>query len=135
MQEAIRLAGAESFINKLHDGVNTILGEDAVKLSGGQRQRLDLARALIRKSPILILDEPTSSLDAESEEMFKRTLDRIRKHTNTIIIIVAHRLASISDADQIIVLNNGIVEAASKHSDLLKHEGWYSKAWKMQLSI
>ena len=132
VQEAIRIAGAEEFINKLPQGVETIIGEDAVKLSGGQRQRLDLARALVRKAPILILDEPTSNLDAESEDLFRQALQRIRRESNITIIIVAHRLAGISDADQIVVLNQGIVEDIDKHDELIKKKGWYAKSWKMQ---
>jgi ABC-type multidrug transport system fused ATPase/permease subunit len=135
VQEALLMSGAEEFVNKLPQGIETIIGEDAIKLSGGQRQRLDLARALVRKSAVLILDEPTSNLDAESEDSFKSTLQRIRNEENIIIIIVAHRLASIADADQIVVLNQGAVEDIGKHNDLLKKGGWYAKAWKMQSSI
>ncbi len=134
IQEAVYLAGAKDFINQLPQGFDTVLGEDAVRLSGGQRQRLDLARALVSKSSILILDEPTSNLDAESEEKFNKALSRIRSNTDTTIIIVAHRLASISDADKIIVLNQGKVESSGVHSELLNQNGWYAKAWKMQLS-
>ena len=132
IREAARLAGAEGFINKLPNGFDTVIGEDAVKLSGGQKQRLDLARALVRKASILILDEPTSNLDAESEELFRQVLHGIRKETDTTIIIVSHRLASIFDADNIIVLNQGMVEASGLHSELLSQNGWYNKAWKMQ---
>jgi ABC-type multidrug transport system fused ATPase/permease subunit len=131
--DAVRLAGAEDFINKLPNGLYTIIGEDATKLSGGQKQRLDLARALIKKAPILILDEPTSNLDAESEEIFKQVICRIRRETNTTIIIVAHRLAGISDANNIVVLNQGVVEMMGTHSELLSQNGWYNKAWKMQV--
>jgi len=131
--EAARLSGAEGFINLLPEKFDTILGEDAVNLSGGQRQRLDLARALVKKAPILILDEPTSNLDAESEEMFKQALSDIYKEKNTTIIIIAHRLASISAADRIVVLNHGKVEAAGSHLELLRNRsGWYAKAWKIQ---
>jgi ABC-type multidrug transport system fused ATPase/permease subunit len=129
--EAARLAGAEEFINKLPKKFDTVLGEDAVKLSGGQRQRLDLARALVGKAEILILDEPNSNLDAESEKKFKKVLTRIREETNTTIIIVAHRLASISDADKIVVLSQGTVQDSGVHADLLE-KGWYAKAWKIQ---
>jgi ABC-type multidrug transport system fused ATPase/permease subunit len=132
VQEAVRIAGAEEFINKLPQGIETVIGEDAIRLSGGQRQRLDLARALVRKASILVLDEPTSNLDAESEDLFRQALQRIRKEENITIIIVAHRLASIADADQIVVLNQGAVEDMGKHNNLLKREGWYAKAWKMQ---
>jgi len=131
IQKAIQLAGAD-FIDNLPDGIETIIGEDAVKLSGGQRQRLDLARALIKESPILILDEPTSNLDAESEEVFKNVLNKIRRKKKVMIIIVSHRLASISDADNIIVLNKGMVNEFGTHSELLSRNGWYSKAWNSQ---
>ncbi len=133
LQDAVQLAGAEEFINKLPKGLNTIIGDDAVKLSGGQRQRLDLARALIKKSKILILDEPNSNLDIESEKIFTKVLRKIQKETNTTIIIVAHRLQSIADADQIIVLNQGRIDATGAHNELLKQRGWYAKAWKMQI--
>jgi len=126
---AANLAGAEEFISKLPQGFDTNLGEDAVKLSGGQKQRLDLARALVRKAPILILDEPTSNLDAESEAIFSKVISRIRDNTNTTIIIVSHRLESISDADNIIVLNHGKVESSGVHVELLRENGWYAKAW------
>ncbi len=132
MQKAVYLAGATDFINQLPEKFDTNLGEDAVRLSGGQRQRLDLARALVRSAPILILDEPTSNLDAESEEMFRKALVRIRKETNTIIIIVAHRLLSIYIADNIIVLNQGVVESSGSHLELLEKSEWYSNAWKVQ---
>ncbi len=134
IQVAARMAGVEEFVNQLPQGYATILGEDAVKLSGGQRQRLDLARALVRKAKILILDEPTSNLDAESEEIFKKILSRIRKETNTIIVVVAHRLASIADADKIVVLSQGMVEGIGCHRDLLKKNNWYAEAWKVQES-
>jgi len=132
LQEAAHLAGAKKFIDLLPLGFETLLGEDAIKLSGGQRQRLDLARALVSKAEILIFDEPTSNLDAESEELFKQVLTRIHKETNITIIIVVHRLASIINADQIVVLNQGTVEDIGEHAELLKKKGWYSKAWKMQ---
>ncbi len=130
--EAAKLAGALDFINQLPQGFDTILGDDAIKLSGGQRQRLDLARALLKKAPILILDEPTSNLDAESEEIFKQVLGKIRQDKNTTIVIVTHRLASISDADNIVVLNKGVVKESGTHLDLLNQDMWYANAWKSQ---
>lgn len=132
IEEAIYLAGAESFVNKLPQGIDTIVGEDAIQLSGGQRQRLDLARTLVGSAKVLILDEPTSNLDAESEDMFKKVLTQLRRDEGTLIIIVAHRLASIMDADQIVVLNQGKIESIGTHSELLSQKGWYSQAWKVQ---
>ncbi len=130
--EAANLAGAEEFINKLPQGFDTVLGEDAIKLSGGQRQRLDLARALVGKSKILILDEPTSNLDVESEDAFKQVIAGICNNTNTTVIIVTHRLSSILDADNIAVLNKGKIESSGTHLELLGQNGWYAKAYKMQ---
>jgi len=130
--EAAQLAGADAFIEQLPEKYDTLLGEDAIRLSGGQRQRLDLARALVRKAPLLILDEPTSNLDAESESAFCRVIARIRKQTDTTIIIVSHRLSSIATADLIVVLSQGRIDAQGVHSDLLEQSGWYAKAWKMQ---
>ena len=127
-----KLSGSEDFINHLPQKLDTVLGEGSVKLSGGQNQRLDLARALIKKSDILILDEPTSSLDIESEIKFKQILNKIREETNTTIIIVTHRLSSVYDADKIIVLSDGKVEVTGNHSELIKGQNWYSRVWKMQ---
>jgi len=132
IREAAKLAGADKFIGQLPDGYDTLLGEDAVNLSGGQRQRLDLARALVRNASILILDEPTSNLDAESEEAFRQALRRIRNETETTIIIVAHRLASVVDADQIVVLNQGRVDAIGNHVELISQDGWYLDSWVLQ---
>ena len=132
VQEAIRISGVKEFSDQLPQGLETVLGEDAVKFSGGQRQRIDLARAIVRKAEILILDEPTSNLDAESERVFKKALSRIREEMNTTIIIVSHNLASIKDADQIIVLNKGAIEAMGKHDELIGVKGWYAKAWNIQ---
>ena len=132
IRRAIILSGSEEFIDKLPKGIDTVLGEDAIRLSGGQRQRLDLARALVRNSAILILDEPTSNLDAESERAFKKVLSRIHQETNTTIIIVAHRLSSITEADQIVVLKKGMVESVGSHAELIKKKGWYAEACKIQ---
>ena len=130
--EAAKLAGVDTFIDRLPDGYDTFLGEDAVRLSGGQKQRLDLARTLVSEPQIMIFDEPTSNLDVDSEEMFRKTIERIRRKTNTTIIIVAHRLSSIFDSDQIIVLNQGRVESTGKHIDLIQQGGWYERAWAIQ---
>jgi len=131
VREAARLAAADRFILQLSNGYETRLGEDAVRLSGGQRQRLDLARALIRKAPILILDEPTSNLDVESEDAFRLSLSRIRHETDTTIIVVTHSLRGVTDADQIVVLNHGKIEMVGHHSELICQDGWYADAWKL----
>ena len=125
---AAKLAGADKFISKLSDGYNTNLGEGAIRLSGGQRQRLDLARTLVSNAPILILDEPTSNLDMESEILFKKTLVEIRDKTDISIIIVTHRLDSIINVDKIIVLDQGEIREVGSHSDLVNQGGWYDKS-------
>jgi ABC-type multidrug transport system fused ATPase/permease subunit len=131
---ASQMSGADEFIDILPNGYDTYVSEGATNLSGGQRQRLDLARALVKKSPILILDEPTSNLDAHSEKAFIRTLKGINSNNMTVIII-SHRLHSILHSDQIIVLNNGSIEGIGTHKDLKVSNSWYSDAWKLQGEI
>lgn len=132
VREAARLAGALEFIEALPEDFDTLLGEGGKRLSGGQRQRLDIARALVRRASILILDEPTSALDAEAEVAFRQTLRRLRLETELTIIVIAHRLSTVADADQIIVLRNGSVEAAGSHKELSEVDGWYASAFKSQ---
>ncbi|MBT5230585.1 MAG: ABC transporter ATP-binding protein [Methylococcales bacterium] len=129
---AAKLSGAADFIESLPGGYDAMVSDGAVNLSGGQRQRLDLARALVKQSDILILDEPTSNLDAESERAFHQALKRIRSETQATIVIVSHQLAGVCDAEQIVVLSAGAVEAIGTHDELLKESDWYSKAWAVQ---
>jgi ABC-type multidrug transport system fused ATPase/permease subunit len=109
-----------------------VIGEDGYRLSGGQRQRLDLARALLRNAPILVLDEPTSNLDAETEAGFRQALMSIRRATSVTIIVVAHRLSTIIDADRIVVMRDGAVAAAGTHLELMGQDGWYADALRTQ---
>jgi len=132
IESAAKAAGAHDFISQLPNGYDTLIGERGVLLSGGQLQRLDLARALYRETPILILDEPTSNLDAEAENSFRCTLESLRDQSKITIIVVAHRLATIADADQIVVLNNGNVENIGIHHDLLQQNKWYRDAFEKQ---
>ena len=128
VREAARLAGALPFIESLPSGFSTSLGDSGLRLSGGQRQRLDIARALVRRAPILILDEPTSALDADAEFAFRDALKTLRVETNLTIIVIAHRLSTIADADHIVVLGRGRVEAAGTHRELMDARGWYADA-------
>jgi len=132
IQDAAKLAGAHNFIKTMTKGYQTNIGENAIKLSGGQRQRLDLTRALVSKAPILILDEPTSNLDPESESKFLHSLECIMEDRDTTIILISHRLGCISSADRIIILSNGCLEAIGKHHELLEKSIWYSRAWASQ---
>ena len=132
IERAIQMSGSEEFINGLPDGLNTILEENAINLSGGQRQRLDLARVLVKDAKILILDEPTSNLDLKSEKIFNEVLATIRNKMDITVVIITHRLKSVVNADQIIVINQGRVENKGKHFELLEQKGWYAKAFNSQ---
>ena len=132
IRAAAEQAGAAHFIGMLPNGYDTVIGESGVRLSGGQRQRLDLARALVRSASILILDEPTSNLDADAEENFRQSLLRIRRQSNTTIIVVAHRFSTIVNADRIVVLDNGRVDAVGNHRELMRMNGWYARAYRQQ---
>jgi len=126
---AARLADAHNFITKMRGSYGAKLNEEGLNLSGGQKQRLDLARALIKKAPILILDEPTSSLDFEAQKKFYSTVYSLNKNIDVTIIIVSHDLRGIADADKIVVLNDGKIEAEGTHETLLLESPWYKKAW------
>ena len=132
IEAAARLSNAEDFILALPHGYDTVLGEGGGTLSGGQRQRLDLARALVGRAPLLILDEPTSNLDAKAEELFLVALDRIRSETDTTIIIIAHRLSTVMLADQIAVMQGGRVVDVGQHDTLVAGGGWYADAFAKQ---
>jgi ABC-type multidrug transport system fused ATPase/permease subunit len=132
VRQAARLAGAAPFIEALPDGYDTALVEAGGRLSGGQRQRLDLARAFVRRASVVILDEPTSQLDADAERAFRDALGRLRTAKDTTIIVVAHRLSTIRDADQIVVMRDGRVEATGRHDEILETSPWYRNAWAQQ---
>ena len=132
VEHAAELAGIAEFIETLPFKYETILGEGSMRLSGGQLQRLDLARTLIRKTSILILDEPTSNLDANSEEKFQKTLQSILDKTNITIIIISHKLKGIMNADNIIVIKQGKVESIGSHDKLMSSSDWYKNAWNIQ---
>jgi len=132
ISEAASRAYADVFINRLPEGLDTLAGENGVQLSGGQRQRIAIARALLKKTPLLILDEATSALDNESEHAIKMSLDNIR-HECTLLII-AHRLSTIEACDEIIVMDNGRISERGNHQELLQQTGLYSKLHEMQFS-
>ena len=127
---AAELANAQEFIEKLPQGYDTILGERGVTLSGGQRQRIAIARAVIRNSPILILDEPSSGLDAGSEKLVFEALDRLMDRKTSIVI--AHRLSTIRDADLILVVNDGTIVEQGRHESLLRSGGLYAQLYELQ---
>jgi subfamily B ATP-binding cassette protein MsbA len=130
---AAKLANADEFIDKLPEGYNTMVGERGVTLSGGQRQRIAIARAIIRDAPILILDEPSSGLDAASEELVFTALNRLMEGKTSIVI--AHRLSTIKGADIIFVINAGTVVESGTHQELIDRGGLYSEYYKIQFQF
>ncbi|MDO8626369.1 MAG: ABC transporter ATP-binding protein [Candidatus Magasanikbacteria bacterium] len=128
---AAKLAHCDEFISGFPEGYKTFVGERGVKLSGGERQRVAIARAILRNTPILILDEATSSLDSESESLIQDALNTLMK--NKTVLVVAHRLSTIMKMDRIIVVNNGIVIEEGTHAELLKKEkSLYGDLWRRQ---
>ena len=130
IKEACRIAHCDEFINQFPDGYNTVVGERGIKLSGGQRQRVSIARAILADPRILILDEATSSLDSESEQMIQDGLRRLRSGRTTFVI--AHRLSTIRSADQILVLEAGEIVERGTHSELLALNGRYRQLYDKQ---
>lgn len=130
VEEAARLAEAHGFISALPQGFDTIIGEQGQKLSGGQRQRLAIARAVLRGSPILALDEATSAVDNETEAAIQRSMQRISEGRTTIVI--AHRLSTIRHADEIVVMEDGAIAERGSHETLLAEEGRYALLWAVQ---
>ena len=128
--EAARLANADEFIDRLPEGYDTMIGERGVTLSGGQRQRIAIARAIIRNSPILILDEPSTGLDAASEKLVLEGLERLMENRTT--IMVAHRLATIQKAHVIFVLRDGAIVERGCHEELLAANGLYAHFYHLQ---
>jgi subfamily B ATP-binding cassette protein MsbA len=129
--KASKQADADEFIQKLPDGYDTIIGMGGSTLSGGQKQRIAIARAFLKNSSIMLFDEATSALDSESEQSIVHSLANLRKGKTTLII--THRLASIIDADQIIVMKNGVIEEQGNHDSLISLKGEYYKLYNKQL--
>jgi ATP-binding cassette, subfamily B, bacterial MsbA len=130
VMEAAKIANAHEFIKDLENGYHTFIGDSGSKLSGGQRQRLNIARAILKNPPILILDEATSSLDTESERLVQDALENLMKNRTSVVI--AHRLSTIQHADEIIVLQKGEIVERGKHAELIEKNGLYKKLCELQ---
>ena len=130
IEEAARMAGCDEFIRRFPAGFDTVVGERGATLSGGQRQRIAIARAVIRNSPILILDEPTTGLDPESEEVVLKALERLMLGRTTVLI--AHKFSTVRRADRIYVLEGGEVVEEGSHEELVARGGAYVRTFQLQ---
>jgi subfamily B ATP-binding cassette protein MsbA len=129
--EACKFAAAQDFVEKLPNKYETIIGENGIKLSGGQKQRLSIARAILKNSSIILLDEATSSLDSESESVIQKAIENLTKNKTTIII--AHRLSTVMNCDKILVFENGQIIEAGKHEFLVNNSSTYKKLYEKQI--
>jgi subfamily B ATP-binding cassette protein MsbA len=125
VMQSLQAANLSEHIERLPQGIETVLGHNATQLSGGQRQRLAIARALYKNAPILILDEATSALDNESERLVQEALQNLMKGRTTLII--AHRLSTIEHADRVVVMAHGEILEEGRHADLLRAGGAYAR--------
>ena len=130
---AARIANADEFIHRLPNGYDTVVAERATTLSGGQKQRIAIARAVLRDAPMVILDEPTTGLDAASERLVLEALERAVAGRTALII--AHRLATVRLADRIVVLDRGQIIEQGTHAELLVRKGAYAHLYRLQMSL
>ena len=131
--QVAKTAEAFDFIQALPNGFDTVVGERGQKLSGGQRQRISIARALIKDTPVFILDEATSAVDNETEAAIQKSLNKITNEKTT--LMVAHRLSTIIHADKIFVIDSGRIIEQGTHEELLKMKGMYKALWNVQTGL
>ena len=130
---AAKLAGAHDFIMGLENGYDTICGERGVKLSGGQKQRISIARLFLKNPPVLILDEATSALDNATEILIQNALDELCVGRTT--LVVAHRLSTVKNADEIAVISNGVITEQGSHEALMQKRGVYAELYNLQFRV
>ena len=128
---AIKAANAWDFVSKLPKGMDSEVGERGVKLSGGQKQRIQIARAILKKAPILILDEATSSLDAKSEMEVQEALEKLMQ--DKLVIIIAHRFSTLQNVDRVMVINAGVISEQGTPKELAQKPGVYSELLRYQI--
>ena len=129
--EAAKLANCDEFANKLSDGYNSMIGENGCELSGGERQRISIARAFLKDAPIILLDEATASLDVENETAIQQALSRLIKDKT--VLIIAHRMRTVSGADKVVVLADGVVKEQGTPDKLMKQGGIYKHMADLQM--
>ena len=130
--EAAKLSMCSEFIDKLENKYQTMIGENGVRLSGGEKQRLSIARAFLKNSKIILLDEATSSLDSETEEKIQKALEKLTLNKTTVVI--AHRLSTILNSDKIYVMDKGIIMDSGNHEELLIKSDTYRNYYKKQIN-
>ena len=131
IKEAANLSFANEFIEKLTNKYETLIGDNGIRLSGGEKQRLSIARALLKKSPIILLDEATSSLDAETEDKIQKAVNILTQGRTTIVI--AHRLSTILNSNKIYVIDSGLISGEGTHEELLKNSNVYKNFYQKQI--
>ena len=131
--QAAKLAGCDDFINKMDKGYQTVIGENGERLSGGERQRISIARALLKDSPIVLLDEATASVDVENESRIQAGISELIKHKT--VLIIAHRMRTVANADKIIVLENGKIAESGNPDELKKENGLFAKMVERQMAV
>lgn len=131
VMKAAKFACCDEFVSKMPNGYNTVIGENGSMLSGGERQRLSIARALLKDAPIILLDEATASLDVENESKVQEALSRLIK--NKTVLVVAHRMRTIQEAEHIVVLKDGKVSEEGTHNELMNNDGVYNRLWNLQM--
>ncbi len=132
LADAARLAGVDEIIARLPNGMQTQVGEGGVALSGGERQRVSIARALLKRAPIVLLDEATTALDPENERFLRRCIRQLAEHST--VLLVAHRLANVVDAEHIVVVEDGRVAETGTHESLIEIDGTYARLWRARSS-
>ena len=130
VEAAAKAANCYEFISRLPKGYDTQVGEIGGALSGGERQRISIARAILKDAPIVLLDEPTSALDSESEVAVQTAIDKLVE--NKTVVIIAHRLSTVTGADNILVLEEGLIVESGNHEELIVNRGRYANLWSIQ---
>ena len=132
VEQAAKLCGCHDFIMSLENGYDTVVGTGGGHLSGGEKQRISIARAMLKNADVIILDEATAYTDPENEALIQRSVAKLVKGKT--LIVIAHRLSTVMNADNIYVVNNGVIEESGTHEKLLEKGGLYSRMWAAHIS-
>ena len=133
VEEAARQSGCHEFIMSLENGYDTMAGSSGGHLSGGERQRISIARAMLKGAPVVILDEATAYTDPENEAVIQRSVSKLTEGKT--LIVIAHRLSTVADADQIYVIKDGVIDDHGTHDELLQRHGLYETMWNAHMEV